>query len=423
MIELSGQQQAALDDIERWYGTVANSQDGGLYRLFGYAGTGKTTIAKEVKRFVRKVQYGAFTGKAALVMQGKGCLEARTIHSMIYRAMDKSTEERDALTELLTAALGDPNGADDVIRLTAEIKQLNSKLQQPGFTLNPNAFIRKWDDDYKEFVSIEAPGLIVIDECSMVDKQLATDLLSFKIPVLVLGDPAQLPPVGGGGYFTGTKDAPVEPNSMLTEIHRQAAGNPVLQIATACRTRGMPNEGTYGDSKIVHRTDMRDANEWLAADQILCGKNLTRNSINRRMRQLRGFDGFLPNVGERVICLRNNKEQGLLNGSMWTVVEVGERPDDELYFDIKLQSLDDPSLLEVDTRAHKKIFLGQEFEDYHERGKADEFDFGHCITTHKAQGSEWENVIYIDEWPGSDRKKHQYTGVTRASKKITVVRW
>lgn len=421
MIELSGQQQSALDDIERWYGTVAGSKDGGLYRLFGYAGTGKTTIAKEVKRFVRKVQYAAFTGKAALVMQGKGCLDARTIHSMIYRAHDKSTDERDAIANRLKEISSDPLQAEEVMRLRAEIKQLNNKLQQPGFTLNPNAFIRKWDESIEQFVSIEAPGLIVVDECSMVDKQLGTDLTSFKIPILVLGDPAQLPPVGGGGFFTGTKDHPVDPESMLTEIHRQASDNPVLQIATACRTRGMPGDGRYGESRICHKTETSKA-DYADADQIICGTHVTRNKINRHMRAWQGYDGFLPCEGERLVCLRNNRERGLLNGSMWTVVSVDERPDDELYFDLTLQSIDDPNLLEVETRAHKKIFLGQEFEDYHERGRADEFDYGYCITTHKAQGSEWGSVTYIDEWPGGDRKKHQYTGVTRASKKITVVR-
>lgn len=43
--------------------------------------------------------------------------------------------------------------------------------------------------------------LIIVDECSMVDEQLARDLMSFRTPILVLGDPGQLPPISGGGFF------------------------------------------------------------------------------------------------------------------------------------------------------------------------------------------------------------------------------
>ena len=66
---------------------------------------------------------------------------------------------------------------------------------------------RESDEDGPQFVlNRQSPAakadLIVIDECSMVDEELGRDLLSFGQPVLVLGDPAQLPPVKGGGFFT-----------------------------------------------------------------------------------------------------------------------------------------------------------------------------------------------------------------------------
>ena len=105
----------------------------------------RSTIAEDVDG---EVKFAAFTGKAALVMRGKGCHGATTIHSLIYRARESGEEI-------------------------------------PSFDL--------WD---------EAPAskaeLIVIDECSMVDAELGRDLLSFGVPVLVLGDPAQLPPIQGG---------------------------------------------------------------------------------------------------------------------------------------------------------------------------------------------------------------------------------
>ena len=152
-----------------------------VFRLFGYAGTGKTTLAKHLAEDVDgKVAFAAFTGKAALVMRAKGCVGASTIHSLIYRARESGEET-------------------------------------PSFDL--------WD---------EAPAskakLIVIDECSMVDADLGRDLLSFGVPVLVLGDPAQLPPISGGGFFT---DA--EPDMMLTEVHRQAQDNPIVRLSMDVR--------------------------------------------------------------------------------------------------------------------------------------------------------------------------------------------
>ena len=129
------------------------------------------------------VVYGAFTGKAASVMRQKGCYDAATIHSLIYRT--KEAEEGG-----------------------------------PTFTLNRSGPAAKAD-------------LIIIDECSMVDSDLGNDLLSFERPVLVLGDPAQLPPVRGGGFFTEA-----EPDVMLTEVHRQAKDDPIVRMAMTIREGG-----------------------------------------------------------------------------------------------------------------------------------------------------------------------------------------
>lgn len=418
-ITLAPAQEAAIEKIRQWHARAKVDAAPQIFRLFGYAGTGKTTIAKQVKTFANKVQFGAFTGKAALVLNNKGCEGARTIHSMIYRASDRSKVERDNLKAYLESIKEDPAKAEEVKAVEKQIIDLNLQLQQPGFSLNPNAFIRKWDDDCECYVSLTPPDLIVIDECSMVDKRLGQDLESFRIPILVLGDPAQLPPVAGGGYFTEAK-----PDVLLTEIHRQAGDNPIVDIATQIRTGRLPPLGQYGNSRIVEKRTLSQ-DEWLSADQILCGRNNTRHGINARVRQLRGHLGLLPEVGERLVCLRNNHQLGLLNGSMWRPTEVTDMPT-ENFFTMTIESLDDPEREPVKTVVHKKPFLGQEFEDMYERREADEFDFGYCITTHKAQGSEWSHVIYIDEWPsrnGDERRRHQYTGVTRASERITVVKW
>ncbi len=90
----SPQQDEALSAVARWLkekpGRGATPQ---VFRLFGYAGTGKTTLARHIAEGVSgKVSYAAFTGKAALVMRNKGCEGAGTIHSLIYRSRGEEEE-------------------------------------------------------------------------------------------------------------------------------------------------------------------------------------------------------------------------------------------------------------------------------------------------------------------------------------------
>ena len=124
----------------------------------------------------------------------------------------------------------------------------------------------------------------MIDECSMVDAELGRDLMSFGVPVLVLGDPAQLPPVQGGGFFT---DA--EPDAMLTEVHRQAQDDPIVRLSMQVRDGERLTLGEYGLTSVVRRADF-DPQRALETDQILVGRNATRRAYNARMRERRGFD-------------------------------------------------------------------------------------------------------------------------------------
>jgi len=164
-MKFSTEQENALQAVQQWL----KKGQSPVFKLFGYAGAGKTTLARHIAENADgEVAFGAFTGKAAYVMRNKGCTDATTIHSLIYR----------------------PTSDDD-------------ESDGPSFTIRRDAPASKAD-------------LIIIDECSMVDEDLGRDLLSFGNPVLVLGDPAQLPPVKGGGFFTEN-----EPDFMLTEIHRQ----------------------------------------------------------------------------------------------------------------------------------------------------------------------------------------------------------
>jgi exodeoxyribonuclease-5 len=200
-IEWSPQQAAALVKFRQWW----EERPSPIFRLFGYAGTGKSTLAKSIGQIVKDegglCQFAAFTGKAAVVMKKKGCENARTIHSIIYTSHDKATDDLDKLTKTLEGT----TDAQQKEVIQEAIANEKAALRQPSFSLKPDA-LTVWDEDDMGFRRPSGTiSMFTIDECSMVDERLGADLLSFNAPVVVMGDPAQLPPVMGGGYFTNAQ--------------------------------------------------------------------------------------------------------------------------------------------------------------------------------------------------------------------------
>jgi ATP-dependent exoDNAse (exonuclease V) alpha subunit len=368
-MEWSPQQDQALAAVSKWL-KGKNQQ---VFRLFGFAGTGKTTLARQLAADVNgEVAYGAFTGKAASVMRAKGCADASTIHSMIYRPRRKKEDEEEE---------------EEVF----------------SFAINRQADVNR-------------AKLIIIDECSMVDEELGRDLLSFGKPTLVLGDPAQLPPVKGGGFFTE-----VEPDMMLTEVHRQAADNPIVRMSMEIREGRELEFGRYGDSEVIPRQRI-DADRILGADQVLVGMNRTRHLYNKRIRELRGYSHEHPEVGEKLVCLRNDKQKGLQNGGIFRVTQVKTPKSGMLKFDVAPD--------EVGGRARVAVSILPNFFEGTEdrlpwtlRRKSDEFDYGYALTVHKAQGSQWDDIVLFNESFAfrEHRDRWLYTAVTRAAERITVV--
>lgn len=400
-MNLSPQQERALDSVGRWF----RSKSSPIYRVFGYAGVGKSTIAKHFAEGVNgNVLFAAFTGKASLVLRNKGCPNVSTIHSLIYNPRDKSRRRMKELQaeKARLSELSDVD-QDQQTELERAIEEEHENLRRPAFDLNENSSLAEAD-------------LLVVDECSMVSQHLAKDLMSFGTPILVLGDPAQLPPVKGRGYFTEC-----EPDVMLTEIHRQALDNPIIEMATRVRKGERLPVGEYGSSLVVHRSDF-DRDSIPLGAQILVGKNKTRVRANERRREALGFTDPLPQEGDRLVCLRNNHDAGLLNGAIWYV--VARLPHNNGVTDTaeyRLRSDDDGR--ELDVEMHTKPFFGKELE-FWERQQAEEFDFGLALTVHKSQGSQYDDVFLVDESKvfRQDAKRWLYTGVTRAVERVTVIR-
>lgn len=362
------QQRKAIKAIKKWFKNDSSAQP--FFYLGGLAGCGKTSIAKFIAEDIGgDVLFAAYTGKAALVMRSKGCVGASTIHSLIYKPL------------------------------------VDEETGKVRFVLDT-------------FSRLHNADLVIIDECSMVDDQIAAHLMSFGTPILVLGDPAQLPPVAGAGFFTSG-----EPDFMLTDIHRQAQDNPIIHLAMKVRAKESIKPGTYGESRVVRQSAMTDDIIMEDHEQTICGLNKTRRALNALAREGRGFTEDLPVVGDRLVCTKNNRNIGLLNGSLWDVHKLTRRTSDTIEFIAKTaDTLYRPEVVGV--KSHLAFFEGKEKDlKPHMRKQFQEFDFGYALTAHKAQGSTFESCMIIDESYvfRDDRYRWLYTAITRASDRITLL--
>ena len=387
-------QSKAIKAVLEWFKSKTRNP---IFRLFGYAGTGKTSMAKEIAWNIedsgsKTILFAAYTGKAASRLRTKGCSNACTIHSILYR----------------------PRIDPDTGKIV-------------GVAVNRESPLADAD-------------LLVIDEASFINEEMALDLLSFGVPILCLGDPAQLPPIKGNGYFINAR-----PDIMLTEIERVVADNPLIWLATRVRKQLKIKPGKYGDSIVLPRYAEVTDEMVLDHEQILVGSNTTRQALNRRYRKLHGKfdqDTVFPVKGDLLMCSKNNHENGLLNGTLWhcstptiELIRTLKDPNNPKAgtvktriegLRLKLRSLDmfdaNGKPLIVNTVCSTHHFdTNLPKPGWRDIAGTDAFMFGCPITVHKAQGSEYESVLVVDESSlfGEDAPKHQYTAITRASDRVT----
>ena len=424
-VTLSDTQGRAIAAIRDWYETRRHDQQ--IFRLFGYAGTGKTTITAVAMEALGLEPmtpgglggaiFAAFTGKAALVMSRKGT-PAQTIHSLIYRVSEATPEEIARVTDDLATLRRDlprmgPAERGFAMTRIAQLELRLEDIHQPRFLINDQSILRDAD-------------LLVLDEVSMVGEDMARDLIAFGKPILVLGDPGQLPPIKGEGFFTEAT-----PDVMLTEVHRQAGDSAILHLATLAR-EGVPIPPGAHDAHVwkMSRHEVGPA-QMLMGGQVICGTNAMRRWLNTAMKRAAGFGGDFPTgSGEKIICLRNRHDLGLINGIFLTLTEVRPDAHDAYAFSALVETEDGTAI------GGRHSFWRGEYADHiafdPERGRREwqirrgliESSWGYAITCHKAQGSQWENVIVFDDGFGrsaADRNRWLYTAITRAEKGLVIL--
>jgi exodeoxyribonuclease-5 len=395
--DLSPDQYEVFQSLCSWYAGRMGDRD--LCTMGGYAGTGKSTVVSVFARrhHHARIAYCAYTGKAANVLKQK----------------------------LRSAGVSHPAYVGTIHR-----------LMYKGRT-NYREEIVGWE----KVESLDF-NLIVVDEGSMVSKEIFDDLRSFGIPILVVGDHGQLAPIEGQFNLMES------PQLRLEKVHRQAEGSPIISLATYIREEGMlpfqyeNNEFVSFVKPALMREELHAlymkallSNEDLSNIAVLCYTNAKRRMANNMIRQIRwgAPEEAPPRDGDMLICLRNCL--GILfNGMRARAISV--KDNGRLWYWIN--AVFDEDDIEIKASMFKPQFNRDRtisrYEDiqnlgFYEQGWSKElgllFDFGYCLTTHKAQGSAFKNVFLLYEKPGQvsndDFRRWLYTSVTRSSERLAIV--
>ena len=417
-------QNALLDKLSRF---IISPVERKAFILLGYAGTGKTSmmaaLVQAYKELQQKVVLLAPTGRAAKVLSRYAHTPAYTIHKFIYR---------------------------------------QKKLGEEVFSLNDNL--------YKN-------TLFIVDEASMIsgirDNQtfgsgiLLDDLVKYVYSgdgcsLLLLGDNAQLPPIGTE-LSPALREEYMAKYSLnitthtLTEVARQALDSGILSNATTLRHVALNPHNSAGkdmwgylqqsaDLEMISGSDfiekIEESYRDIGAEQtiILTRTNKRTNIYNQGIRaRILWREEEIEN-GDRLMVSKNNyfwteKYESLpflANGDMLEISRL--RNIREMYgfhfADAQLRALDydweidaviwldtlHSDSPEMNNRLHRELF-GRITEDYpelaHNRKKlietiyqspyynALQVRFAYAVTGHKSQGGQWKHV-YIDPYKGGE---------------------
>ena len=410
--DLSPDQREVYDAVKAWISDPAGKP---ILTCGGVAGSGKSTLTGLIgTELAPPIAFCAFTGKAASVLRGK-----------LAHLKPRSTAYNEE-----TAPLHD----DDY---TSYCGTLHGLLYRP---IVVKGTIVGWEKRFE----LDAPyKLIVTDESSMIPDDLLLDLRSYGIPILAVGDHGQLPPVSGEGFLMQ------DPDLRLEKIHRQAEGNPIIALSKSIRETGKLDKRLEGehvrfarlqqlDSLLRQRYANFDGGEKLVT---IVYTNRRRVGTNLRTRSILQISGS-PKTGEQIVCLKNVRGLPVYNGMRGWIRELNGREtkwpwqlkskvlfEDNTTFSASMcaqqfnrektfSSLGDVEAAILET-AKKNVRLWG-WEDVGHL-----FDFGYCMTGHRMQGSQCEDVMVVLELPpmlsADDKKRWIYTCISRASERVTLV--
>lgn len=386
-LKLSPDQKQVLDSTLKWL----DAPTGSYLTIGGYAGTGKTTLTAYIRQAIYKkapllkIAFCSYTGKAA-------------------RNLDEKLRENNAI-------------------ITGDSVSTIHSLIYTAIT-NKHGNITGWRR--REYIEAD---LIIVDEASMVDPQILIDLVSYEIPILAVGDHGQLPPIGVNYSLMAN------PDLTLTQIHRQSDDSPIIDISILART-----EGTIPVKKFSHSVqkisrsdpDSREIlNEALSGYDnetlIICGYNTTRLKLNQELRARFDRFGDTPEVGDKVVALKNNHYSGIHNGAVGTITKIFDTDKNGNWMSVKID-------LDGQDKPYQGYIYLPQFNQKEtistiprdpEGHAGDLFDFGYALTVHKAQGSQSDSVILFEErFPRStdeEWRRWLYTAVTRARQNLLII--
>lgn len=370
-MELSPDQSDALDAIENWLDRDQRS----YMTVGGWAGTGKSTLIRALVDLHPTAKVCAYTGKAANVLTNKG-VKSSTIHRLIYEPYEQCKRSGIDLIDVSQCSV---------------CKSLKKECET--------------ETKFRRVPELGA-SLVIVDEASMVGTKIMRDLLSYGIPVLFVGDHGQLEPIDESPGLMR------DPDVKLEKIHRQAEGSPILTFAHEVR-RGLPPR-TTGDTAQVLFTESVPS-DIANYDVVLAGRNRTRCAVNAKIRALRGYAGDLPEPGESVVCLRNDTDREIYNGMTAIVLDMKFTDSDGILMTVEEDGTGSVRRdLPIDP-----VQFGQEKTLKDASRRKTLWDFGYCLTVHKAQGSEYGRVCVL-EWihPEGSAERWRYTAATRAKEEL-----
>lgn len=395
-------QVEALNALNAWH--RGHKQ---FFYLAGYAGTGKSTLMtseRVVDMLGGNVVYAAPTHKAAEVLREKLrkkniVAQVDTLHRLVYRPPVEMLKCEDCPAQARPGH--DLSGGTDDCR-------------HPRIAHVP---LFRDAKVYKHSHPLHNAEYVVVDEVSMMRRDIMDELLALPVRVIGVGDPFQLPPVEGSAFISR-----YAADAELNEVTRTALDDPILNLAMRIRTEELtdvppedPARTPIAELVVEHPDDI----------MFITGTNASRHFINVDQRRQRFGYGpsDLPRAGEPIVAKFNYPQYGVTNGAPIFTLEEDARPcrDDSRFILVKVNGARRLAwrmgFTEPDSIAR---WRGMKPKD---RQEAMQLHFAYALTAHASQGSEWPIVVVTKPLrSGSplDQARWLYTAVTRAQKKLIV---